>query len=360
MSQGRMDRTRLLKRLDDLFGGMAVRLLPAAPRTGGVRDIRSILLIRPGGAGDAVLLIPTVQALQKSYPGACLDILAEKRNCGAFALATVSGAVLCYDRPRDLLAVLRRRYDLIIDSEQWYRLSAVVARICRGAVRVGFATNERRRLFTHPVPYPEESYEADSFLRLAAAAGAPGTLDVPFLRASPDALSWARSLPAVQGGAYVVLFPGASLKEKQWPSDRFVELARFLVGQGRGVVVVGGRAETKVAEQIARMAGGENLAGQTDLSRTAAIVAGAEAVVSGDSVVLHLAAGLAVPTVALFGPTSVAKWAPSGEKHLTVTAGAPCAPCARYGAIPGCRAAAGCMEGISVEQVIAALRQIII
>lgn len=354
-----MDRTRLLKKLDNLFGGIAVLLLPAAPRTVEVRMIRRILLIRPGGAGDAVLLIPTVQALQKAYPEARLDILAEKRNCGAFALAPVSGDVLCYDQPCELLAVLQRRYDLIIDSEQWYRLSAVVARLCRGAVRVGFATNERRRLFTHPVPYLEESYEASSFLRLAAAAGAPGALGVPFLRVSPDALAWARSLPGVQGGAYVVLFPGASLKEKQWPPDRFVELARFLAGQGRGVVVVGGRAEAKVAEQIERLAGGENLAGQTDLSRTAAIVAGAEAVVSGDSVVLHLAAGLAVPTVALFGPTSVAKWAPSGEKYLTVTAGAPCAPCARYGTIPACRTAAGCMAGISVQQVCDRLAQIL-
>lgn len=349
---------QFLKILDKYFGPILVRLLtkPSTPRLAGIQNV---LIIRPGGAGDAILILPTIQMFLKAYPLVHIDILAERRNEEAFLLTPLNGRVYRYDTPRDLLAVLQQSYDLVIDSEQWYRLSAVVARFCRGAIRVGFATNERGRLFTHPVPYPEGAYEADSFLRLAATVGVPGALSLPFITVPPAAMAWARALPALQGKPYVVVFPGASLKEKQWSPDRFVELARFLAGQGRGVVVVGGRAETKVAEFIASRAEVENLAGQTDLPRTAAIVAGAEAVVSGDSVVLHLAAGLAVPTVALFGPTSVAKWAPSGEKHLTVTAGALCAPCARYGTIPGCHAAAGCMDGISVDQVCAALKVIL-
>ncbi len=347
-----------LKFIDRTFGRVAVSLC-SRPPVADLPAVRSILVIRPGGAGDAVLLVPAVQALQKAYPEARLDILAEKRNCGAFVLARVNGDVLRYDRLRDLLAVLQHHYDLIIDSEQWYRLSAVVARLCRGAVRVGFATNERSRLFTHPVPYLDDAYEADSFLQLAVAAGAPGGVCVPFIHIPKEAMAWANSHPGLQGRPYVVLFPGASLKEKRWPADRFVEVARFLTGKGRRTVAVGGRAEIVVAEQIAGRAGGDNLAGQTDLARTSAILAGAEVVVSGDSVVLHLAAGLAVPTVALFGPTSVAKWAPSGERHRVVTVGAPCAPCARYGTIPDCRRAVGCMDGISVGQVCAALEELL-
>jgi lipopolysaccharide heptosyltransferase II len=356
----RMDRKRLLKKLDDMFGGLVVRLFPAAPHTVRVGEVRSILLIRPGGAGDAVLLIPTIHALQHAYPAARLDVLAEQRNYEAFPLAGLRGRIYRYDRLHELLAVVRRRYDMVVDSEQWYRLSAVVARLCRSPVRVGFATNGRRRLFTHPIPYQTGEYEADNFLRLAAVADDPQGVTFPFIRVPPEAVAWTSSLPAVQGGPYVVLFPGASLREKRWEPERFVEVARYLTDRQKRVVVVGGKAEAGVAETLANLTGAQNFAGQIDLSRTAAIIAGAEAVVSNDSVVLHLAAGLGVPTVALFGPTSIVKWAPSGDRHLTIAAGTSCAPCARYGTIPLCRAATGCMEGISVRQVIAALEQLLV
>jgi ADP-heptose:LPS heptosyltransferase len=350
---------QFLKNLDKYFGPILVRLL-TKPSSSRLASIQNVLIIRPGGAGDAILILPTIQMFLKAHPLVRIDILAERRNEEAFLLTPLNGRVYRYDTPRDLLAVLLQRYDLVIDSEQWYRLSAVVARLCRGAIRVGFATNERGRLFNHPVPYPEGAYEADSFLRLAAAVGTPGALSLPFITVPPAAMAWARALPALQGASYVVLFPGASIKEKLWSPDRFAELVSFLAARGKRVVVVGGPAEAEVAKLIASRAGVENLVGRTDLPRTAAVIAGAEAVVSGDSVVLHLAAGLVVPTVALFGPTSVTKWAPTGEKHLTVTASAPCAPCARYGTIPGCRAATGCMEGISVGQVCAALKEILV
>ncbi len=71
-----------------------------------------------------------------------------------------------YDIPSELMETIRGRYDLVIDSEQWHRLSAVVARLCRPRMLIGFGTNVRRRLLGREVYYSHDDYEAISFLRL--------------------------------------------------------------------------------------------------------------------------------------------------------------------------------------------------
>ncbi len=146
-----------------------------------------LLLIRPGGIGDAILLIPTLQYLRKIFPASSIDVLAEKRNAGSYDLCPEVDQVFCYDKARDFATVLRRRYDVIIDMEQWHRLSAIVARTIRSPMKIGFGTNDRSRLFTHSVDYSHERYELNSFLDLLASMEIepPAVIAPPFLTVPP-------------------------------------------------------------------------------------------------------------------------------------------------------------------------------
>src|SRR6185369_8048614 len=155
----------MLKLIDRLMGVIVTACLPCAS----VRPFptpRRFLLIRPGGIGDAVLLIPTIKALKKAYPECTIDILAEKRNAAIFYLAPGIRTVYLYDTLAGLSSVLSSRYDVVIDTEQWYRLSAVVARLVRAPMKIGFGTNERQRMFTHGIQYDMGTYELDNFLAL--------------------------------------------------------------------------------------------------------------------------------------------------------------------------------------------------
>lgn len=321
--------------------------------------IRSILIIRPGGIGDAVLLIPVISAIKLVYPDSTIDILAEKRNAAVFTLSSDVRAVYLYDNLSGL-SVLRNRYNVVIDAEQWYRLSAVVARLVEAPLKIGFATNERARLFTYPVPYSLDDYEVYNFLALLCPLRitAPAAPQPPFLQIPKNATVTVTSL-LVEAGLkdFVALFPGASVPEKRWPTERFVSLASRLIPQ-RKVVVVGGKEDVSIGEEIASV-GGVNLAGKTSLAETAAVISQADVLVSGDSGVLHLAFGLDVPTVALFGPSSVAKWAPRGVCDKVLTASLACSPCSRYGTIPQCPNGVRCMHDISVDQVVLAVDSVI-
>lgn len=321
------------------------------------------LLIRPGGIGDAVLLAPSIRSIKNTYPDSSVTILAESRNSEAFTLIPFVDTVLCYDRPGDLLQALLNRYDVVIDSEQWYRLSAVVARLVRSPVKIGFDTNERRRMFTHAIGYDQNSYEVDNFLALLKPLGVTYQRDggaVPSLELPSQVESRAlQLLQTLDHESFIAMFPGASKVEKRWGADRFRRLAEMLAVSRVKVVVIGGKEERSEGEMISDGGLGLNLAGLTSLSETAAVIKKSALLVSGDSGVLHIAAVLGVPTVSIFGPGRIEKWAPQGIHHIVITKGLSCSPCTLFGNTPTCPNKTRCMFDITVDEVVNAVNMLL-
>jgi lipopolysaccharide heptosyltransferase II len=350
----------VIKCIDRLAGSILVSLIvKKKPVKGG--PVRSILLIRPGGIGDAVLLAPAINSLKKIYPDCHITILAEQRNADVFSLLPGIEKVLCYDRPNEFIQALRGRYDVMVDTEQWYRLSAVVARLVRAPVKIGFDTNDRRRMFTHSIPYDLNAYEPDNFLALLNPLGVDSQRDPETVSLSlpPQSVSRAGQwLQTLNSDPFVVIFPGSSIPEKCWGTERFIQVSRQIAGYGFKTVVVGGRKDRADGNVIAG-AGGLNLAGMTTLAESAAVIARSGLVVSGDSGVLHLAAGQDVPTVSLFGPSSVAKWAPRGDKHIVLSKKLSCSPCSKFGTTPPCTIEARCMRDITVDEVVNAVTMLL-
>lgn len=352
---------QLMKALDAVCGRMAVFLLPG-PTVGPVPDgIRSMLVIRPGGIGDAVLLVPALRALKEQYPTARITVLAEKRNSAVFSLCPVVDTILLYDRQSDLLQAVRGAYDVTVDTEQWHRLSAVIARMTRSPVLIGYATNERARLFSHLVRYSHDDYEATSFLNLLEPLGVQGRLMTERYLSIPDAsAAVAAHLLADLGDApFVTVFPGASIPERRWGVDRFHRVVRWLSAFGVQAVVVGGKDDRQQGEAIVAGGSGLNLAGRTSLVETAALIERSALLVSGDSGVLHIAVGLGKPTVSLFGPGRADKWAPRGERHIVINKRLPCSPCTIYGTTPPCPQDAQCMLDITVDEVVNAVMMLL-
>lgn len=341
----------LLKQADRFAGRLIAALLPRpVPRE--MRDPpRSILIIRPGGIGDAVLLIPAVRALRACFPEVFIDILAERRNAGAFTLCSDVHSIRRYDVPFEFLATLRSRYDVVIDTEQWHRFSAVLTRGLRSPVSIGFATNERRRLFTHPITYSQDDYESESFMHLLAPFDIEEGRGGAFLEVLPrEADAVAHILLPLGGRPFVALFPGASIAERRWGPERFRSLAGGLARRGVGVVVVGGEAERAEGHAVVA-SGGLSLCGMTGLAGTAAVIARSSVLVSGDSGILHIAVGLGIPTISLFGPGRAKKWAPRGDNHIVINKELPCSPCTTFGYTPKCPVNARCMAEITVDEV---------
>ncbi|MGW0506253.1 HAD-IIIA family hydrolase [Micromonospora sp. NPDC003241] len=193
--------------------------------------------------------------------------------------------------------------------------------------------------------------EAERALSLAAAAGyALPDHDEPRLRLRP------RLAPPPEAGepGYVVLHPGSDAPARGCPPELAERIARELAAAGHRVVVTGGPQER---ELTARVAGryARDLGGRTGLAELAAVVAGAGALVVGNTGPAHLAAASGVPVVSLFAPTvPFGQWGP--WRVPTVRLGDAAAGCRDTRAarcpVPG----HPCLSGISPGAVVDALR----
>ena len=347
---------KLLKLVDKIAGTFVAACLPTV-HAESVSIPNRVFIIRPGGIGDAVLLAPAISALKNKFPESTLTVLAEKRNAGVFPLIPGVDQVLRYDVPREFLAAFRLKPDLAIDSEQYHRLSAVVARLTGAATLIGFATNGRSRLFHHAIPYSHDDYEANSFFHLLAPFGIsePTSIAPPFLSVPVTAQTRANQLLApLEKHPFVAIFPGASVEERRWGGERFSLVAVRLAQQGYKIIVVGGKEDATTGTTIIKASGGINLAGCTTLVETAGILAQSALLISGDSGVLHLGVGLGIPTVSLFGPGIAQKWAPRGPRHVVLNLQLPCSPCTQFGNTNRCPRQAECLQQITPEMVLEA------
>jgi lipopolysaccharide heptosyltransferase II len=124
--------------------------------------------------------------------------------------------------------------------------------------------------------------------------------------------------------------PGANWQTKRWPVERFGELARMAIAEGRQVVVAGGTSEVRLGRQVSAIAPQVvDLCGQLDLRGLGGFISRCTAFVANDSGPMHMARGLGVPTLAFFGSTDPGMFDFRG--HAFMFAGVPCSPCSFFG-----------------------------
>ena len=138
---------------------------------------------------------------------------------------------------------------------------------------------------------------------------------------------------------------------KRWPIGSWRHLADQLIKQDHRVVWVG---DTEDAKLLGDGFAGVSLAGKLTVPQTAAVLAACRAVVANDTLTLHLAETLGIPTIGIFGPTDPAHYRPLGAKsaHLWLGKDLPCSPCHRDGWFPPCAFDHRCMRELTVESVL--------
>jgi heptosyltransferase II len=171
-------------------------------------------------------------------------------------------------------------------------------------------------------------------LALPKSATLPPEWPLPEIVVPPEEIArWLeRRALAVSPRPLVALAPGAVGPGKRWASGSYAELARRLTAAGIGVWVLGGPNEAPFAREIVAAAGdgARDLTGN-DLRDAVIALAAVDAAVSNDSGLMHVAAAIGIPTVALFGPTDPRLWGPLNPLAAAIEppSDRPCPRCAR-------------------------------
>ncbi|MEU7137083.1 glycosyltransferase family 9 protein [Streptomyces sp. NPDC046261] len=270
-----------------------------------------LLVLRALGLGDLLTGVPALRALRRAYPRHELVLAAPP---GLAAAAAASGAVdtlLPAEAPgRDVPRALPWRgpppeiaVDLHGNGPPSHRLLT--------ALRPG-----RLLAFAHPgtpevrgPAWRPDEHERERWCRLLRAYGIPA-----------DAGDLALPRPAVTPPVTdaVLLHPGAAAPARCWPPERYAAVARALLDRGHRVVVTGGPGEEGLVARVA-VPGCRAFPGGLPFGVLAALVAGARAVVSGDTGLAHLAVAYGTASVTLFGPVAPALWGPPrSARHIAL------------------------------------------
>ena len=303
-----------LRRLDRSLGVPVVKML-ATLRRRRARPPRigSIGFLLLGAIGDTLLASATIAALRREFPASQFVWFVSASN-RAFALLLAGDdpvVVLPLDAPWRAIPLLRARHlDVVIDFGPWPRVSAIFTALAHARFTIGFDTPGQARHFAFdaPVPHTSDRHEMENFHALAEPLLGRPSSGRPILTRPPGP----SPLPA--GRSWIVFHPwpaGFQSHWREWPEARWLELAAIISGRGHGIAITGGPGDAAASQALAKKIGASaiSVAGAT-LSDTLKILSDAEGVVSVNTGVMHLAAALDRPMVALHGPTNVNRWGP--------------------------------------------------
>jgi heptosyltransferase-2 len=334
---------------------------------------KKILVRVPNWVGDAVLSLPALGKLHERFPSAQLTVLARAHVAGLYANRTGVHGVHLFDHCgrhagwsgwRRLAAELRaERFELAVLFQNAFQ-AALLAWWARIPWRVGYARDARGPLLTDriPVPRPQEipPHESYYYLELLRRAGwlesLPVVERIP-LAPSPEAVERMRVRLREHGldhGARrlrVVLAPGASYgSAKCWLPERYAQLAdRLVEAYDAAVLLCGTSAEAELGAAIVRHMKHRpiSLIGATTLEDFLGMLPAADLFIGNDSGAMHLAAGVGLPQVIIFGPTDEAGTGPVNPRARLVKQPVSCSPCF----LRHCPIDHRCMTHVTVDQV---------
>ena len=320
--------------------------------------------------GDAVLLTPALRALRGQFPAAELHLLVPQEVAPLFEHLPWFARVWAMPRRRGrgnanlretwpvIRALRRERFDRSVDFASNDR-GAILSFLIAARRRLGWAERGgffgRRFFYTDRVA-PEKNLPHES-VRLAQLLSGwqippPASLESEIRADAALADAAGKILPEERA---VVCHVASSQSKKEWPLAHWAKLRQMAADAGIRLVFTTARGEREAAlmAELRKLAPDAHILPQiAELPLFLAVLARAAVFVSGDTGPLHFAAGLGVPTISLFGPTSPARWAPVGEKHLALTGGR----CGCDGNLSACASQAFCLAQISPEEVFAALQ----
>lgn len=329
----------------------------------------SILVVGPSWVGDTVISQSLLKLLRKQDPATQIDYLAPPWTLPLLARMPEvrhgisnpfgHGAFRLGER-RALGKTLRERnYDhaLVLPNSWKSALIPWFAGIprrtgFRGEARWGLL-NDLRRLDPVVLPQMVQRFAA---LALPAGATQPGRLPLPALQSTAAQQQTLLARLGLTTEKPVIAFcPGAEYgPAKRWPEAHFAALARMLAARGCAVWLVGSPRDHAVAETIAQGAAGAcvNLCGKTDIAEATDLLAAARLVVTNDSGLMHIAAAVGRPVIALYGSSSPQFTPPLSPDASILKLNIECSPCFRRECPLG---HFKCLNDLSPERVFAAI-----
>ena len=333
-------------------------------------SIKRVVVRGTNWVGDSLMTIPALRALRRVLPDVNITLAIRPGTKGIFAEADFIDDVLVYDR-KNAFSVLpqvrewkRRQFDLALLFQNAFE-AALIPFLAGVPLRLGYATESRQPLLTHPLPVPDwrsSKHEVFYYLYLVTALEQMLFGRSTICESEPDtslqiseakraaAADLLRGYGVSEDDTVVVICPGSiNSRAKRWPAEAFAQLADRLIESSRQVLLIGSTDEVDVTNEVTRRMQQQPivLTGKTDLEQVTAVLDRANLIVTNDTGPAHIGAALGRPTIVIFGPTNPLTTRPFAPEAEVLRHPPDCAPCM----LRDCPIDHRCMTAITVDEV---------
>jgi len=318
--------------------------------------------------GDAVMTLPALEAVRENFPSASITVLARPWVAPVFENHPAVNDLIIYRKHETLIknlseslrivrAIRTNRYDLAILFQNAFE-AALIVYLGRVKSRLGFDSDGRGFLLTHAIKRTNEIFsvhQVEYYLSILKAAGLKAESRNPVLHiAKKDSIRAddLLKLNGISGNDFLLgLGPGAIFgNAKRWPAERFAKIGDRAADMWKAkVIIMGSRKEKEIGTSMTLLMRNKpvDFCGKTSLGEAMGIIGRCSLFVTNDSGLMHVAAALGVPTLAIFGSTDHVATGPRGAKTRLIKHDIDCSPCLK----PECPTDFKCMLSIEVEEV---------
>jgi heptosyltransferase-2 len=303
--------------------------------------------------GDAVMSIPALRALRRTFPDANITLYTKAWAEGIFQDADFIDRILrveavgsgIRDAIREARRVKQGGYDLALLFTNSFQ-TAVVARLAGVKQRIGYSREGRGILLTDPIRPPashDEKHQSFYYMNLVNQLSRRHGYEVETAPESGDELlpvtkerrerAWSKLIDAGVDPSKPTIGLGVGSTNsaaKRWGSAKYAELSELIANHiDSNIVMLGSKDEMDVASQVGALSKTDliDLTGATDLSTATAILSEIDIFVSNDMGLAHISAAVGTNTLVVFGPTNDVTTRPLGLNASIVRHPVECSPC---------------------------------
>ena len=326
-----------------------------------IKPDAKILIIQLRRIGDVLLTTPVIRALREKYPTSRLDFLVEKPGAEILAGNPYINTLLVYDKRAHFTwigKIRSEKYDLVLDFLRNPRTSLITLlsgakyRACFKKPWRDYACN----LKVEPDPAPKyvPAYKLD-LLKPLGITNSNTSLD---LKVDPTADqnmgTFLMQAEVAKSDLLVGISPTSRRAARIWRAEGFAEIADNLIRKYKAKVIFlwGPGEEEKIDGIISLMKEKPFKSPLTTIAELVALISRLKLMITNDNGPMHMAQGLNIPNVVIFGPTQSVNWSEPGPKNIVVKAAADCLECNNQ----ECDSMK-CMELVTPEMVEAAIRK---
>ncbi|MCD4819157.1 MAG: lipopolysaccharide heptosyltransferase II [Candidatus Cloacimonetes bacterium] len=320
-----------------------------------------ILVVHTAFIGDVILITPLIKHLKLLFPDYFIDILVIPQTASILKNNPNIENILIFDKKKNklksffstLLNLRKNKYDLCFLPHSSFT-TALLVFLAGIKIRIGFDRWLAAKFLIIKIPFSGKHRIEKNLNLLNVYDNKKRELQTELFPSKSDIKKSEKLLSKLDNGKVkIAMAPGSVWKTKCWSEENYKSLAEELVEDGFSVILIGSPAEKELCGRILPDKNAINLAGETTILESAAILKKCDLLVCNDSGSLHLANGMKTDVFAIFGPTvQDIGYYPFRENDYVFETKLECRPCGSHGAMECPLKHHLCMKNITPEMVL--------